>query len=639
MSDDLGAASADLPPGETGTGDGPGTPMEPGSTSTETAEPEVETDEPRAEPDAGSAPESEIEPAFATEEPAPEPATPEPATEPPSEFEPSTVGHYVAAALRVAGVRVAFTVPGESFLGLLEALPPVGIRVVATRHEGGAAFMAEAHGQLTGRPAACLATRAVGAANLAIGIQTAREDSTPLFAIVGGVDRGVRGREAFQEADIVGSIGRLAKWAVEVTSAAAVPSAMEEAIRQALSGRPGPVVLVLPEDLLDDAIAAGQAAPTVSRGAPERVDDGTVSSILRMLTEARRPLILAGAGVLRARCTNDLVRLAEMVRVPVMTSWRRGDAFPNEHPLYLGMTGYGSPRVVRERLAAADAVLVLGSRLNEVATFGYDWPGPTTRWAHVDLAPIASRDGAAQPVFEVTADARSFVRASIARLAGAVLDKESADVRTADTAEGRAAFVDASTMTPTSWGGPGVHPGSVIASLREALPDDAIITTDAGNFAGWAARYFRFRKPGTFIGPTSGAMGYAVPAAIAAALLHRDRPVVALAGDGGFAMTMAELETAVRARAKIIVLVFDNERYGAIRMHQERREDREPVGTDLGPVDFVLVAQGLGAQGAHVSTDGEFRPALADALAAEGPFVIQLALDRGWVSVDQPPDG
>jgi acetolactate synthase-1/2/3 large subunit len=262
-----------------------------------------------------------------TAEPAAEAEVPAVATGPDAGG-PWTVGRYVADSLRAAGVRIAYTVPGESFLPLLEALTPAGIRVVATRHENGASFAAEAHGQLTGRPAACLATRAVGAANLAIGIQTAREDSTPMFAIVGGVERARRGREAFQEADIAGSIGRLAKWSAEPTDAAAVPGVMAEAIRQALSGRPGPVVLALAEDLLDEPMPSDAVLPATGRGPGERIDPSTIGSILHLLTGARRPLILAGAGVLRARCTNDLVKLAEMVRVPVVTSWRRGDAFP-----------------------------------------------------------------------------------------------------------------------------------------------------------------------------------------------------------------------------------------------------------------------------------------------------------------------
>jgi acetolactate synthase-1/2/3 large subunit len=249
--------------------------------------------------------------------------------------------------------------------------------------------MAEAVGQLTGRPALCLGTRAVGAANLAIGIHTARADSTPLIAVAGQVPRDVRGREAFQEADLVSTIGGLAKWAAEPSSAAEAPDLVAEGLRQAVSGRPGPVLFSFPEDLLDEEISA-TPAPAGNPAPASRPDPVVVRSILRLLSEAERPVILAGVGVLRARCSTDLTRLAEFLRVPVIASWRRGDVIPNDHPLFLGMTGYGAPAVVRERLETADAVLVLGSRLNEITTSGYAFPHAGQRWAHVDLEPRGS---------------------------------------------------------------------------------------------------------------------------------------------------------------------------------------------------------------------------------------------------------
>ena len=310
------------------------------------------------------------EPAAAAAEPA-APAAPAP---PARQVEPRTVGRLIADALRSAGVTIAFTVPGESFLGLLEALPEVGIRVVSTRHEGGAAFMAEAHGQLTGRPAVCLATRAVGAANLAIGIHTARADSTPMFAIVGGVRREHRGREAFQEADLVGSIGRLAKWSVDLDTPGRAEALVAEAVRHAVAGRPGPVVITVPEDVLDELVPGAADEPQPFRPTRIEPEPDDTRAVLQMLAAAHRPVILAGAGVLRSRGTADLVRLAEILEVPVISSWRRGDVFPNDHRLYLGMTGLGAPSTVQERLQTADAVVVLGCRLNEIASFEYRQP-------------------------------------------------------------------------------------------------------------------------------------------------------------------------------------------------------------------------------------------------------------------------
>lgn len=548
---------------------------------------------------------------------------------------PRTVGRAIADALRAAGVRYAFTVPGESFLGLLDALGDAGIRVITTRHEGAASFMAEAHGQLTGRPAAAIGTRAVGGANLAIGIHTARQDSSPMFTLVGQVERANRGREAFQEIDQVTTLGGLAKWAAEPRTAAEVPALMARAVREALHGRPGPVLLSLPEDLLDEPaveIAADATRSPVPRATPEEI-----RSVLELLVSAERPVILAGAGVLRARTSTDLIRFAELLHVPVIASWRRGDVVTNDHPLYLGMAGYSAPAAVRERLQRADAVLVIGSRLNEPTTDSYAWPTAATRWAHVDLEP-RREGGLPAPTIAIAADARSFLRAANERLmAGAVLDAARVVARDANNMVDRATWEAQTVVDGGDWDGPGVHPGKIVATLRATLPDDAIITIDAGNFGGWTARGFRFRRPGTFLGPTSGAMGYALPAAITASLVHRDRPVVAIVGDGGLGMTMAELETSIREHARVIVIVFDNEQYGTIRMWQERRGSGQGIATDLGPIDFAAVAQACGARGVRVEHDAEFEPALRAALAADRTTVIHLALDRRWVSVDDRP--
>jgi acetolactate synthase-1/2/3 large subunit len=321
----------------------------------------------------------------------------------------------------------------------------------------------------------------------------------------------------------------------------------------------------------------------------------------------------------------------------VIASWRRADVISNDNPLYLGMTGLGAASSVRERLDAADALVVIGSRLGESTSYGYAVPRAGLRWAHVDIA-AGSPAGLPAPELAVTADAKAFLRAANERLVGrAVLDAERVAIRQVNNAEDRAAWEAASVVDAHPWDGPGVHPGRTVATLRRILPDDAILTTDAGNFAGWAGRGFRFRRPGTFLGPTSGAMGYGLPAAIAASLVHRDRAVVALVGDGSLGMTLAELETAVRVGARVVVVVFDNERYGTIRMWQDRRGTGVGVGTDLGPVDFAAIARACGARGVRVEKDAEFEGALRAALAADRTSVIQLSLDRRWVSVDDLP--
>jgi acetolactate synthase-1/2/3 large subunit len=458
-----------------------------------------------------------------------------------------------------------------------------------------------------------------------------------MFVIVGQVEREYRGREAFQEVDQIGSFGQLATWAAEPTTVDELVTALPEAVRQALGGRPGPVLLSLPEDLLDE-IVPGETQVELARQPAARPTDEEVRAVLHLLTEAERPLILAGAGVLRARTSTDLTRYAELLRVPVIASWRRGDVISNENPLYLGMAGLGSPEVVRERIETADALLVLGSRLSETTSFGYRVPAPGTRWAHVDVVPERPA-GLPGPDLAIVSDARAFLRASIDRLLNhSVLDAASVDTRRERNEADRSAWEAATIVDDGGWDGPGVHPGRAIATLRRVLPDDAIVTSDAGNFAGWLNRGFRFRKPGTFLGPTSGAMGYGLPAAIAAALVHRDRPAVALVGDGGLAMTMAELETAVRERARVIAIVFDNQRFGTIRMWQERRGTGQGVATELGPIDFTAIARACGARGAMVERDDELEPALRQALVAERPSVIQVALDRSWVAVGERPE-
>jgi acetolactate synthase-1/2/3 large subunit len=548
-----------------------------------------------------------------------------------------TVGQALAAGLARAGVKIAFTVPGESVLGLLEGLAANHIRVVATRHEGSAAFMAEAVAQLTGRPAVCIATRAPGASNLAIGLHAARADSAPVIAIVGQVRRDVQGREAFQEMDLVRAFEPIVKWAAELKEPSEAGALIDKAIATAMRGRPGPVLLAVPSDVWDLAVPAGNGQ--VAAFHPDHAaepDPTLVRKVLHLLGDANRPLILAGAGVLHARSTDALVRFAETMRVPVVASWRRGDAFPNDNPLYLGMTGPGASRSVQARLEVADALLVLGCRLSEMTTYGYRVPGPSTRWAQIDVEPRGAAT-AHKPEIVMAADVAAFLRVAQRVLTRAAFDAASLDERTAANVADRAAYEAGSLVDAEPWDGPGVHPGRVVATLARVLPPEAILTTDAGDFGTWAARGYRFHRPGTFVGSSAGPMGYGLPAAIGAALARPGRLGVALAGDGGFAMTMAEMETAVRERAHVVALVFDNGRYGTIWRHQQQRGMNAGLATKLGPVDFSAVAEACGALGISVRSDDEFEPALIQALEAGRPALLHLALDPRWTTPDASP--
>jgi acetolactate synthase-1/2/3 large subunit len=549
----------------------------------------------------------------------------------------STVGATLAEVMARAGVKIAFTVPGESVLGLLDGLAANHIRVVATRNESSAAFMAEAVGQLTSRPALCIATRGPGAANMAVGLHAARADSVPLIAIVGGVNRNVRGHEAFQELDAVRAFEPIVKWAAEVKEAADVVTLAERAVAAAIGGRPGPVLLSIAADLLDEKVPAGMNGHT-SAVRPEHYsepDPALVRKVLHLLGDARRPVILAGAGVLRGRSTDALVRLAEGMRVPVIASWRRGDVFPNDNPLYLGMTGIGSPASVKARLEEADAMLVLGCRLGEMTTFGYQIPRPTTRWAQVDLEPLGA-SASHRPEIIMAADVTAFLRVAQRVLARAAFDAASLDERTAANALDREAYEAGSVVDAEPWDGPGVHPGRVVATLARLLPREAILTTDAGDFGTWAARGFRFHRPGTFLGSSAGPLGYGLPAAIGGALARPGRLGVALAGDGGFATTAAELETAVRERAHVLAIVFDNRRFGTIWRHQAERGSGEGLATSLGAIDFAAIAEACGALGISVESDAEFEPALRRALEAGRPALLHLTLDPSWTTPNGP---
>ena len=582
-----------------------------------------------------------------------------------------TAGRSLVAALDRAGIRHAFTVPGESFLEILDAMRDSPIRLVATRHEAGAGFMAEGYAQLTGRPAACLVTRAVGSANLSIALHTARADSAPLIAIAGQVPRPFRGREAFQEADLVATFGGLCKAAAELDDPATMARDAEALVRLASAGRPGPVLLSIPEDALLEAVAddtgAGPAGSSDGAGGDERargdggaggigradrhgrtggrpaaerpVDRAAVADVLRRLARAHRPVVIAGAGVLRSGAVPELVAFAEAADLPVLSSWRRTDVFPNDSPRYLGSTGLSAARTVRPRLLDADVVLVLGTRLSEIATFGYRVPAPGTEILHVDVEPGLHGDRAA-PAVALAADAGAFLRCALEMLT-ADRDLHGPD-HAARIAHDRAAYLAAAALPDAGLRGPDapVHPATLVRALQRHLPDDAIVATDAGNFAGWAARYLRIPARGRFLGPTSGAMGYGLPAAIGAAIAARDvegrpRRAVALAGDGGISMLMAELETAVREGVPVTAIVFDNGMYGTIRMHQERAHPGRVAATDLGRIDFARVAEACGARGLTVAHDDEAEGAVAEALAGSGVTLVHALTDPAALSVDE----
>jgi acetolactate synthase-1/2/3 large subunit len=529
-----------------------------------------------------------------------------------------TGGQVLADGLVAHGSELAFCVPGESYLGLLDGLYEHrdAFRIVNCRHEGAAANAADAYGKLTGRPGLCFVTRGPGATHAATGIHTARQDSTPLLMLVGQVARDERGRESFQELDYQAVFGPMAKWAFEIDDPERIPEVLARAYTEATSGRPGPVVLALPEDVLtaevdvDDAPRYHAVRPVPSAQALEELG--------ALLEAAERPFVLVGGGPWDERCAEAFTRWAVGCGLPVGATFRRQDVVDNLSPSYAGDVGIGiNPKLAR-RIRDCDLLVAVGTRLAEIETQGYTLPAP----------PVAP-----QPLVHVHPDPSELGRVyqpSLAVLSGVAEFAAAAPVVDGSrwrewTAAARADY-EAWIEHAEAPGG-GVDLGEVIAHLRDALGDDAVLTNGAGNFSGWVARFYQWRRFGTQLGPQSGAMGYGVPAALAAKLLHPEREVVAFAGDGDFQMCGMELATAVQEGLAIIVIVVNNGTYGTIRMHQERRFPARVIATDLANPDFAGLARAYGAHGERIEHAAAFPEALQRARTCGGPALIELMTD------------
>ncbi len=530
-----------------------------------------------------------------------------------------TGGQLIVDQLVVHGVDVAFGVPGESYLAVLDALHDAPIRFVSCRHEVGAANMADAYGKLTGRPGICMVTRGPGATHAAGGVHTAYQDSTPLILLIGQVGREMMEREAFQEIDYRQMFGPMAKWVAQIDSADRIPELISRAFHVATSGRPGPVVLALPEDMLVDESNAEDAAPyRITRVHPAEAD---LEAARTLLAAAERPLVVVGGAPWSAEANEALTAWCVASGVPVASGWRCQDYVDNTADVYAGHLGLGPDPRLAQRVRETDVLLVIGDRLSEITTSGYtllEVPRPAQALVHVTADPNELGRVYA-PTLGIVASPDAFV---LSLAATPALDPGR---RQAETRQGREDYLANLVHAPA----PGdLDLGDVMATLRERLPSDAILTNGAGNFTVWAHRFYEFRQYRTQLAPTSGAMGYGVPAAVAAKILHPERTVVCIAGDGDFLMTGQELATAVQENAAVVILVVNNGMYGTIRMHQERHYPGRVSGTDLVNPDFAALARAFGAHGAVVERTTDFAAALEEALACGRPAVIELRVDQ-----------
>jgi acetolactate synthase-1/2/3 large subunit len=534
-------------------------------------------------------------------------------------------GRILVDQLARLGVERVFSVPGESFLAVLDGLHGSDIANVVCRHEGGAAMMAEAQGKLTGRPGVAFVTRGPGATNASAGVHVARQDSTPMVLFVGQIARGDRDREAFQEVDYRAMFGPIAKWVAEIDDTARIPEYVGRAFEVAMSGRPGPVVLALPEDVLSGSAEARDLAPAPERLLPDLSQ--TAARIMERLGQAERPLVVVGGPHWSTRAAADLARFAEAQGLPVAAGFRRQDYIDNRHPNYAGDLNVGVNPKLAERVRAADALLVIGSRLGDIETQGYTLLDPAGHDAllihvHADADEIGR---VWRPGMAVVSEAPAML-AALADLAPCGADWSGWTRAARDDYEG--------------WLAPKETPGAVkleqvIGWLSENLPEDAILTNGAGNYAGWLHRYFCFKGYRSQLAPTSGSMGYGFPAAISASLAHPGRMVVCLAGDGCFQMTLNEISTAAQHGATPIVIVVNNGRYGTIRMHQEKHYPGRVSGTALANPDFAALARAYGGHGEVVEEGGGFAAAFARARESGRVAVIELRVDPAALSTGQ----
>lgn len=530
-----------------------------------------------------------------------------------------TGGEILIDQLVAQGVRHAFCVPGESYLAALDALHDAPISLTICRHEGAAAMMAEAVGKATGKPGICFVTRGPGATNGSAGVHIARQDSAPMIMFVGQVGRDMREREAFQELDYRQVFGGIAKWATEIDDPARIPEIVSRAFFTACNGRPGPVVVALPEDMLTERCVV----PNASAVEPVETWPGLndMSRLQKMLWAAKKPIAIVGGSRWSEAASAAMMRFAERFALPVATTFRYQHLFDSTHPCYAGDFGIGPNPKLLARIKGADLVLLIGDRMSEMSSQSYtafNIPEPQTKLVHVH--PGAEELGRVyHPALAINAAPTAFCAA----LEGLQPPNEIAWKGEADIAH--ADFL-AWTEKPSAQPGP-INLGEIMVWLRDNLGPEAIITNGAGNFATWINRYYRFRRYNTLIAPTSGSMGYGLPAALAMKTLYPDRTVVCVAGDGDFMMTGNDFATAVQYSRPIIVVLWDNGTYGTIRMHQEREYPGRVVGTDLKNPDFAAYAKAFGGFGIRIEKTADFPAAFAAAQKSGLPSIIHLKVD------------
>jgi acetolactate synthase-1/2/3 large subunit len=534
----------------------------------------------------------------------------------------------IIESLKREGIDHIFSLPGTTILDLFDALyDDKDIKLIVTRHEQGAAFMADGYTRVSGKPSVCMASRGPGAMNMAIGVHNAYMESSPIIVLIGQVDQDISLRDAFEEMDLVCVFKPFTKWSVEIQKAERIPELVQRAVRTSISGRPRPVMISVPMNL-QKADIEEVFWPKTNLPRP-RANIRDIEGIINLIIRSNRPVILAGGGINSSEANGELLKFSEFLKIPTISTWARNDVFPNDNLLFLGAAGVGAAKVTLDYLASADLILAIGCRFSEFTTMRYSFLKSCSSLINIDI----DSEGLSRvfsPTIGVISDAKlaleDLLNVSKTMVSEDYLMKAK-DRLSKEIKEAKGKLLKASIIASDQYQGNFIHPGILMQNIQKTLKEDAIIVIDAGSFMPWASRFYQYKQPKTMISTAGGSMGFALPAAIGAQLAQPDRKVIAITGDGGFMMVLQELETAVRYKIPIIVVVMNNFSFGNVKEKQIKNYGGRVIGSDYSNPDFAQLAKLFGANGERIEKTEEIIPAMGRALKSDLPSVLDVMID------------
>jgi len=534
----------------------------------------------------------------------------------------------IIESLKREGIDHIFSLPGTTILDLFDALyDDKDVKLIVTRHEQGAAFMADGYTRVSGKPSVCMASRGPGAMNMAIGVHNAYMESSPIIVLIGQVDQDISLRDAFEEMDLVSVFKPFTKWSVEIQKAERIPELVQRAVRTSISGRPRPVMISVPMNL-QKADIEEVFWPKTNLPRP-RANIRDIEGIINLIIRSNRPVILAGGGINSSEANGELLKFSEFLKIPTISTWARNDVFPNDNLLFLGAAGVGAAKVTLDYLASADLILAIGCRFSEFTTMRYSFLKSCSSLINIDI----DSEGLSRvfsPTIGVISDAKLALE-DLLNVSKTMVNEDylmkGKDRLSKEIKEAKGKLLKASIIASDQYQGNFIHPGILMQNIQKTLKEDAIIVIDAGSFMPWASRFYQYKQPKTMISTAGGSMGFALPAAIGAQLAQPDRKVIAITGDGGFMMVLQELETAVRYKIPIIVVVMNNFSFGNVKEKQIKNYGGRVIGSDYSNPDFAQLAKLFGANGERIEKTEEIVPAMGRALKSDLPSVLDVMID------------